>query len=503
LELEELFINAAKAFRNAHFDTCVSLLKEWLDSYPDEYLWTWRYSNVRVRMLGASVLAYIWEDGSLNRLSMDMEMTELAALVRKEPIGAAASYFAEEIKRLVPRAAAARGRKEDIWNDLCPYFLLDSAVERYGQPGDTEPFDSLPKNVAWGLCQPACITSRKVEQARRDLLASVEAMLGYICDYDAQWICPEEPLPRATIDEFVQFIRRFEWAKTMPSKGFLDRLDENLLLIRNTTSADEFSAIYEQTRQIVRHILNFVPLIISVDSAITQTAQQGHYIVASPDWGIERPERESIRIAVRSPGLLPIAPGQYYLPPPWRKGNRLSYMVDNDDKQPLFPVRFKPHWELPTWADEKLSREMPFLRARGEGPHLEYKRDFSGQVGHKLCKSIAAFSTSEGGLILVGVEDTGELIGLAQTNSPTERDSIMQRVEGIQGKVDPRVITERAWAEESGKVVLCITVPSGIGVYFCDGIPCIRDGTQSRRALPHEVEQKYKAARRTDVLYPE
>jgi predicted HTH transcriptional regulator len=66
----------------------------------------------------------------------------------------------------------------------------------------------------------------------------------------------------------------------------------------------------------------------------------------------------------------------------------------------------------------------------------------------------------------------------------------MQRVEGIQGKLKPRVITERAFAKESDKVVLCITVPSGIGVCSCNDIPYIRDGTQSRPAEPHEVTEK-------------
>lgn len=124
-------------------------------------------------------------------------------------------------------------------------------------------------------------------------------------------------------------------------------------------------------------------------------------------------------------------------------------------------------------------------------------------MGHDFGKWIASFSTSGGGLILVGVEDTGELIGLEQTNSVTERDNITQRVEGLQGMVTPRVITERAFAEESGKVVLCITVPSGIGVYYYKYVPYVRDGAQSRPAAPEEVERILKAARRADWTYPE
>ena len=32
--------------------------------------------------------------------------------------------------------------------------------------------------------------------------------------------------------------------------------------------------------------------------------------------------------------------------------------------------------DIPIWADEQLSKDLPVLRSKGEGQHLEYKEAF-------------------------------------------------------------------------------------------------------------------------------
>ena len=52
------------------------------------------------------------------------------------------------------------------------------------------------------------------------------------------------------------------------------------------------------------------------------------------------------------------------------------------------------------------------LIARGEGPTVEFKRSLTKDVGRELC----AFANSDGGTILIGVTDTGEIVGVANHN---------------------------------------------------------------------------------------
>src|ERR1051326_2605370 len=84
----------------------------------------------------------------------------------------------------------------------------------------------------------------------------------------------------------------------------------------------------------------------------------------------------------------------------------------------------------PPWADEKLSVELPQLRARGEGQELEYIRELPKNM-RELGKEIAAFATSNPGVILLGVADDGDLVGLSDALTVEGRDVIMNRLAGI------------------------------------------------------------------------
>jgi predicted HTH transcriptional regulator len=165
-------------------------------------------------------------------------------------------------------------------------------------------------------------------------------------------------------------------------------------------------------------------------------------------------------------------------------------MVDPEDNYPLLPVRFIPQWELPAWADEELSREMPTLRSRGEDQNLEYMLKYPDQA-QDLGKEIAAFASSGGGCILLGVGNKGELIGLEQMDSAGERDALVRRIEGLtHGLIKPGVTPFIAFALELGKIILCITVPPSEGVvYYCKNTPYIRHLTESRPAEPEEVKR--------------
>ena len=144
--------------------------------------------------------------------------------------------------------------------------------------------------------------------------------------------------------------------------------------------------------------------------------------------------------------------------------------------------------EIPCWADEQLSRDLPVLRAQGEGQHLEYIKIFP-QNTRDLAKEIAAFATSNQGTILIGVSDSGDLIGLEGANKPEERDNLLKRLEGIcRGTVKPAITPVAKFAVERELVVLVVSVPNGRQpVYYSSNTPYVRHLTESRPAEPHEV----------------
>src|SRR5580704_9542271 len=109
---------------------------------------------------------------------------------------------------------------------------------------------------------------------------------------------------------------------------------------------------------------------------------------------------------------------------------------------------------IPEWAHEDFSRELSVLRARGEGQTLEYMESFPQQA-RELGKEIAALATSNHGLILLGVSDSGDLIGLSEAKTLDGRDTLLRRIEGIShGTIKPAITPTVSFAVESERVVV-------------------------------------------------
>lgn len=144
--------------------------------------------------------------------------------------------------------------------------------------------------------------------------------------------------------------------------------------------------------------------------------------------------------------------------------------------------------EVPDWAHANLSRDLPLIRSRGEGQDLEFKAEFPSNT-RELGKEIAAFATSNTGTILIGVADTGDLVGLSECDTPDGRDRLIRRLEGIStGTVKPSITPTAKFAIEGDAIVLVVTVPKGSQpIYYSNNIPYVRHLTQARPAEPHEV----------------
>ncbi|MBP6899937.1 MAG: ATP-binding protein [Burkholderiaceae bacterium] len=81
---------------------------------------------------------------------------------------------------------------------------------------------------------------------------------------------------------------------------------------------------------------------------------------------------------------------------------------------------------LPAWADPELSSELPSLCAKGEGQAIEFKLGLPPQP-HDIAKSIAAFASSNEGLLIYGVNDDGRIVGLSEADDCWRRPKIDQQ----------------------------------------------------------------------------
>ena len=145
----------------------------------------------------------------------------------------------------------------------------------------------------------------------------------------------------------------------------------------------------------------------------------------------------------------------------------------------------------PSWIDEALSRELPIMRDRGEGQHLEFMARYP-ENGYELSKEIAAFASSNPGTILMGVADDGSVAGLDDVDTPERRDRLCRRIEGVcSGHVRPAITPAIKFAKEGDAVVLAIEVPRGAQpVYYSRNTPYVRHLSRSRPAEPHEVIER-------------
>ena len=99
--------------------------------------------------------------------------------------------------------------------------------------------------------------------------------------------------------------------------------------------------------------------------------------------------------------------------------------------------------------------ELYKLVSEGEGQHLEFKHKISHP--EKVVREMIAFANSEGGTILVGVDDNGELIGLKYPD-----EELLTLEEALQKSVKQPLVYHDAFIKlNEKKSVLRIDIPPG------------------------------------------
>ena len=111
----------------------------------------------------------------------------------------------------------------------------------------------------------------------------------------------------------------------------------------------------------------------------------------------------------------------------------------------------------------------------GEDSTIEFKREMPHRGS--LAEEIAAFANARGGVILIGVDDDGNIVGLDKEElNPAES----RVVEICQDSIEPTVsiFTEKLWLDD--KDVLKIEVPRSLFVHKSPGGYFVRQGSSKR-----------------------
>ena len=114
---------------------------------------------------------------------------------------------------------------------------------------------------------------------------------------------------------------------------------------------------------------------------------------------------------------------------------------------------------------------------------LEFKRSLSRDLGRELC----AFANASGGVVLIGVSDTGEVVGVSDHNR------LKSRVQSIARSADPPIEVE---VDNVGEILLVVVPPQKRKPYSFGGRFFLREGANSQQMSNAEVEDLFYAVGR-------
>ena len=124
------------------------------------------------------------------------------------------------------------------------------------------------------------------------------------------------------------------------------------------------------------------------------------------------------------------------------------------------------------------------LVAHGEDSRLQFKADLRNMDA--LAAEMAAFANSEGGRILIGVGDNGELDGIFRSEVGRINQLISNAAsQHVRSPISPQ--TENV-SVGRGRVVIVVTIPKGIDKPYFDknGVIWLKVGADKRRVNSKE-----------------
>jgi pyrimidine deaminase RibD-like protein len=363
LQIERYFLEATRAFRQRRWKDCASLLQIWCSECPREDLSSWRSSNVKMRLLAAQTIEafFVGDPQSFSKCA-----AALQEFVRLQPVGAAARYFAGEVLTL-PEKAKGGSLLQATLESLLRYFPLDSTLEQHGVYRDWYWISSLPPEVSQHLLAGRISHDGDCERARAVVYGGVEAFLGFLCDYYAQAGFPDSPVPSADIDALIEqcALLPLGWGRGERSRNVFEHLSRAMTAMDATCERRGFGVAHRAILKSLGVLSRFFPLLVEIGSSPSAIGSEAS-VEGTPKWNLRHVGPETIRITGTVDLLSWLKPGEYYLRPGWRRGNRGSYLVGGEGC--IFPVRFTPRWDF--WESEAANASL----ALTEGISFEHLR---------------------------------------------------------------------------------------------------------------------------------
>lgn len=131
----------------------------------------------------------------------------------------------------------------------------------------------------------------------------------------------------------------------------------------------------------------------------------------------------------------------------------------------------------------------------GEGQTVEFKRRLSDDPSRtkiaedELLKSIAAFANTNDGVIFIGIDDSGHIIGLELDFK--QRDRLEQKIRQLaRSRIRPIPVVQVGFENARGLEVARVTVPRGEEpAYIIGGVVYIRNGSSDVQAQPEDLKR--------------
>jgi len=125
----------------------------------------------------------------------------------------------------------------------------------------------------------------------------------------------------------------------------------------------------------------------------------------------------------------------------------------------------------------------------GENSSVEFKS--SAVRSESIVREISAFANANGGVIMVGVEDSGAVTGIGSEKQNDEEWS----VNVARNNITPAIIVDVSFVHLDDKKILCIDVPKGDDKpYQCSDKYYIRVGSTNRIATAGELLRLFQAS---------
>ena len=137
------------------------------------------------------------------------------------------------------------------------------------------------------------------------------------------------------------------------------------------------------------------------------------------------------------------------------------------------------------------SEEIKSIINSGEGYNADFKLSVPSKV-RELSQAICAFANSEGGYVLIGVDNNNRIIGTMINN--TKRSAIQDAIRDI----TPIVSVDTYSADVDGKMVWILEVPQGKDKpYVASGAIYVREGTNSQKlTTAEEIRSFFQSSNR-------